>query len=61
MADKQQRKTLIARVSPDDYERIVGKAKSEARSVGETLALMVRENELMARALSSALAEGSGR
>ena len=38
---------LIARVAPEDREMIVGRAERECRSIGEVLAVMLRENELL--------------
>ena len=48
------RVSLQARVSPEDYQAIVSRAERESRSIGETLALILRERELMARALEAA-------
>lgn len=44
---KQQRVQLIARMAPEDHERIVAKAKEEGRSLGELIAVMYRENEIL--------------
>ena len=42
-----KRVTLNARVSPVDKQIIMRRAEEESRSIGETIALMIRENELL--------------
>jgi hypothetical protein len=53
----KQRVNLNARVAPADYEAIRSRAEQESRSIGETLALILRERELLEKALESATAE----
>ncbi len=47
MDGKQARQTLIVRLSPQDDALIRERARTEGRSLGETLALVLRENELL--------------
>jgi hypothetical protein len=46
-----KRVTLNARVAPADKERILRRAEEEGRSIGEVVALLLRENELVLREL----------
>jgi hypothetical protein len=41
-----KRATLIARIAPQDKERILARAEQECRSIGEVIALILKENEL---------------
>ena len=50
---RQKRETLIARLAPADRELIVGRAEKEGRSIGETIALVLRENQML-RAMETA-------
>ncbi|HWR14951.1 MAG TPA: hypothetical protein VN577_08985 [Terriglobales bacterium] len=38
---------LIAKLSPQDHQRIKERAETESRSIGETIALILKENELL--------------
>jgi hypothetical protein len=49
--EKPKRVLLAARVAPEDRERIESRAARECRSVGEVLALLIRENELLSEHL----------
>ena len=48
---KTKRVQLISRLAPEDRDWIVERANRESRSIGEVLALIRKENELMALAL----------
>jgi hypothetical protein len=57
MLVKLERVQLNARLAPADAEKITERARRESRSLGEVIALMIRENELLCRETTYALAE----